>query len=699
MRNCHGVLLSDTGSGLDAAAPLLPAVVFSKDIRELCGRAVSQFLDRHSRCAFVSPVNGHRCANTRLGHAQGHQDRMGELLQTGPFVSDNFDSQAFLRVIETAVHSSMQEINQSMAPSGRREWRRYASKVHQTNLAELRSRDGFPYRTSEGEMRNNFAKNATVCYGCFFGRPEYRLPCDHVICAECVEDFDGTPESDRYPGVFVHDSCAACTATGDAWPYRIRVKPSLAGVRVLSLDGGGVRGIVQLVVLKRLEEQTGLGIPLGRFFDLMVGTSAGGVIALGLGVQGRTVPDCIERFRTFARTGFKEKTFTKGKLGLGWLARMVRTSIYHTEPLEVAMHTAFRPAFNQPVFGLQNPCRVAVTTTVNKELKLIANYNRGGKGRYLNSDMAVSYAARCTSAAPMFFEQAYYMGQECWDGGLKANNPIRLAATEPQQIWGEGVRFDFVLSVGSGHGSKPQTQPTPCVRQPWLAELLKTLLSTMDGERAWSEFHPVSEPRIRDRAVRLNVEFKTPVEPSLDDAKSIPDMEFAAQNHGFYHHHHPSGPSRSPEIAPLMGSTPVQLLACLAIQLRASMFFFEIDYIEQRKGMVVFRGWICCRLSPGEGGFAELMGMAKRFTVAGQHYPLETPSVHAPFKLGVVVQETDENLDKHVRIDVDFDQPHQAAISGFPMTIKSLLDHGRMCPDRYVLSTAAQEATEQGGTP
>ena len=49
----------------------------------------------------------------------------------------------------------------------------------------------------------------------------------------------------------------------------------MSGIRVLSLDGGGVRGIIQLSILKRLEDLTGLGLPLGELFDLMVGTSAG----------------------------------------------------------------------------------------------------------------------------------------------------------------------------------------------------------------------------------------------------------------------------------------------------------------------------------------------------------------------------------------------------------------------------------------
>lgn len=247
-------------------------MVFNKDIQSLCARAVSQFLHQNAQCAFIDPDNGEKCVNTFIGHAQGHQNGMGKLLKGGLFVSDNFDSQGFLTTVETAVHAMMFDINEK-APSSRRQWRRYAADVHRANLAHLRSLKGFPC-VSNGVIERDIP-STSVCYGCFFGRPEYRLPCDHVICEHCIKDFDETPREEQYPGWATHHSCIICEATDQRWPYRVPVKPDLAGVRVLSLDGGGVRGIVELVTLQRLENLIGLGIPLGQFFDLMVGTSAG----------------------------------------------------------------------------------------------------------------------------------------------------------------------------------------------------------------------------------------------------------------------------------------------------------------------------------------------------------------------------------------------------------------------------------------
>ena len=58
--------------------------------------------------------------------------------------------------------------------------------------------------------------------------------------------------------------------------------PSGRRFRILSMDGGGIRGIFPASLLAGLEEQYLDGQPLGRYFDLIAGTSTGGIIALGL---------------------------------------------------------------------------------------------------------------------------------------------------------------------------------------------------------------------------------------------------------------------------------------------------------------------------------------------------------------------------------------------------------------------------------
>ena len=50
--------------------------------------------------------------------------------------------------------------------------------------------------------------------------------------------------------------------------------------RILSIDGGGIRGIIPVTILASIEERTGK--PISQLFDLIAGTSTGGILALGL---------------------------------------------------------------------------------------------------------------------------------------------------------------------------------------------------------------------------------------------------------------------------------------------------------------------------------------------------------------------------------------------------------------------------------
>jgi hypothetical protein len=112
------------------------------------------------------------------------------------------------------------------------------------------------------------------CYGCLFGRPEYKLPCGHYICQGCLVDFDQKEKTTPYH-IALHLKCVCCGAPTLRQGYKVPVRPQISGLRILSLDGGGVRGIIQLVTLQRLESLIDLDLPLGQFFDLIVGTSAG----------------------------------------------------------------------------------------------------------------------------------------------------------------------------------------------------------------------------------------------------------------------------------------------------------------------------------------------------------------------------------------------------------------------------------------
>lgn len=253
---------------------IYPSAVFDKHFHVICTRAADQFLLRYSQCSYIHPETGDECVNTSSGHVQGHQDASGLPLADGGFVSGDFDSSKFVRLVEVRIVDMLKIIND--LESDRAERRLCATRIHATIMESVPLKE---FWTSALESKvTGYAQptRASVCYGCLFGRPEYKLPCGHVICVSCVREFDESLRDKKYPGLAIHTSCILCgSSKQDTWPCEFQYLPDLSGIRVMSLDGGGVRGIIQLSILSRLEELLNIEMSLGEFFDLMVGTSAG----------------------------------------------------------------------------------------------------------------------------------------------------------------------------------------------------------------------------------------------------------------------------------------------------------------------------------------------------------------------------------------------------------------------------------------
>lgn len=110
-----------------------------------------------------------------------------------------------------------------------------------------------------------------TCLCCLRRRPEYCLPCNHVICENCVQVFGQMPEGK--PWVYLVQNCVLCKQDTNGAEFAI--KPPTASVRVLSIDGGGTRGRAPLEYLQALQDQLRLPFPVQRNFDVIYGTSSG----------------------------------------------------------------------------------------------------------------------------------------------------------------------------------------------------------------------------------------------------------------------------------------------------------------------------------------------------------------------------------------------------------------------------------------
>ena len=143
-----------------------------------------------------------------------------------------------------------------------------SSEIHKDNL-----------RRFEDRWRNIWS--SSTCLACLRRRPQYGLPCGHIVCENCVLVFGECCVND--PWIFKVHSCFLC---GVKMPEEITIKihPPTAGVGVLCIDGGGARGVLPLKFMKRIEDRIGLSIPLQKFFKVAFGVSSGESRSRGLSI-------------------------------------------------------------------------------------------------------------------------------------------------------------------------------------------------------------------------------------------------------------------------------------------------------------------------------------------------------------------------------------------------------------------------------
>jgi hypothetical protein len=122
------------------------------------------------------------------------------------------------------------------------------------------------------EHRWRSIQSSTTCLVCLRRRPQYGLPCGHIICENCVLVFRECCVDD--PWIFRVHRCFLC---GVEMPKEIVVTiyPPTAGVGVLCIDREGTQGALPLKYIKRIEDRIKLRIPLQKFFKVAFSISLG----------------------------------------------------------------------------------------------------------------------------------------------------------------------------------------------------------------------------------------------------------------------------------------------------------------------------------------------------------------------------------------------------------------------------------------
>jgi predicted acylesterase/phospholipase RssA len=202
--------------------------------------------------------------------------------------------------------------------------------------------------------------------------------------------------------------------------------------QALVLAGGGFRGLYSARVLAELEQNAGR--PIGQCFDLIAGTSIGGILALAVAFE-RPMNEVV---RAFSNAG--PKIFpTKGKFAGLFAAR------YGAAPLRDAID-AILPA-NATLSDVLHPIVIpALNLTEGKQQIFKSRHNPEWTrdSRYLAKDVALA-----TAAAPIYFPVAKLDNQLFVDGGLFANAPDLVALHEANKFFGKSDATVRILSIGT----------------------------------------------------------------------------------------------------------------------------------------------------------------------------------------------------------------------------------------------------------
>ena len=222
-------------------------------------------------------------------------------------------------------------------------------------------------------------------------------------------------------------------------------------MKVLSIDGGGIRGLIPALVLAEIERRTGRRI--AEMFDLIAGTSTGAIIAAALARRGddgqpaHTAEAVAELYRSEGPKIF-DRSLRQQITSVGGLV----DEIYDDTALNAALATYLGES------RLKDVLTDVLLTAYDVEGRF-AFFFRSSRARLDDAyDFSLAEAARASSAAPTYFEAVQATdaaGARTYpliDGGVYAVNPAMCAYTD---VAGGETELEVLASLGTGAQTKP----------------------------------------------------------------------------------------------------------------------------------------------------------------------------------------------------------------------------------------------------
>lgn len=222
-------------------------------------------------------------------------------------------------------------------------------------------------------------------------------------------------------------------------------------VKVLSIDGGGIRGLIPATVLSAIEERT--KARTADLFDLIAGTSTGGILALGLvkpSPRSRRKPQysAAELAELYEQEG--RRIFTRSL----WHRLVALDNL-----LDEKYDAAGLDGVLEEYFGdvpLSRACAEVLVTSYELETRQPWFFARHKARTRPTYDFPMRFVARATSSAPTYFEPEKLDAAKppggLIDGGVFANNPAMCAYVETKKL--EPDADVLLVSLGTGQHTR-----------------------------------------------------------------------------------------------------------------------------------------------------------------------------------------------------------------------------------------------------
>lgn len=292
--------------------------------------------------------------------------------------------------------------------------------------------------------------------------------------------------------------------------------------KILSIDGGGVRGVISICILKELESH--LHGPIQSYFDCVTGTSVGGIIAAMLSIKdenGNFKYDAHYLYDNFAH--FAKEIFSKDLFEGSWSFFSFGGTIgskYHRDNLDDAL---MRELGNTKLSDTKIPVVIHALELYPIKPTAFSSFHARQDSK---EDYKLYDAAGASASAPTYLDLKHFSNKTFVDGGLYANDPSVAAAMEVLKFLPKlEVEDLFVLSVGTGLETDGFQYSGNNGIFGWLFSKENIIDLTLDATQRFN--HEIAKVAFKGNYFKLQPELEHEL-PALDDS-SDKNLEYLKQ--------------------------------------------------------------------------------------------------------------------------------------------------------------------------